>query len=198
MDLPTPWTDRGSPAPRSGNSSPGHERTASRRPEKVCVEPPPGPQPVSPLWEWAPWRQDLGGPRLTVRPRQAHTRDGGVRQEVCGNQEPRGRPAAGRTPWHTGHVDMGAVRARGAVPVTGGVAVQPLLSPPVLSSAQHPRRGPTGCLLRVPALPGGRSHAITPNCPQCVCATPSSCPAEEPSCPLPAGEPVRAGAHLQT
>lgn len=40
-DLPTLWTNWGSPAPHAGNSSPGHEGKVSRGPGEVCVEPPP-------------------------------------------------------------------------------------------------------------------------------------------------------------
>lgn len=90
------------------------------------------PQPVSPLWEWAQWRQDLGGPLSRCRP------------PVCGNQEPRGRPAAGRTPWHTGHVGVGAVRARGPLPrpavlLSGHCRAR--LACPVPSTPAGPRPG---------------------------------------------------------
>lgn len=127
------------------------------------MEAPPGPQPASPLWEWAPRRRGLGGPqtdpaRLMVRPRQACTRDGeagdlwepGAPREAGSREGPVAHRARGRR----GCPGMGgSSRDRGYYCPAAAEPAWPVQGP-------APRRGPTGCPLRVPAPLGGCSHAV--------------------------------------
>lgn len=137
------------------------------------METPPGPQPASPLWEWAPRRRGLGGPqtdsaRLTVRPRQACTREGeagdlwepGAPREAGSREGPMAHRARGRR----GCPGMGgSSRDRGYYCPATAEPAWPVQGP-------APRRGPTGCPLRVPAPLGGCSHAVPPDRPHSVSA----------------------------
>lgn len=117
-----------------------------------------------------------GGPPEQVPP--TGLREPGAPREAGSREDPVAHGARGR----------GGCPGTGAAPATRGVTVRPLPSPPGLSSAQHPRRAPTGRLLGAPALLGGCSHAAAPDGPHGASVahhcTSHARPADVPSCPL--------------
>lgn len=90
-----------------------------------------------------------GGPPEQVPP--TGLREPGAPREAGSREDPVAHGARGR----------GGCPGTGAAPATRGVTVRPLPSPPGLSSAQHPRRAPTGRLLGALALLGA-AHTPPP------------------------------------